>query len=378
VLDASDPQSLEGYAYADNSPIVGSDPSGTIRLGGIDTGGGGGVVHDTGGAQSNPSPGDDNQTPKKCTNLWCKAKHQAASALNWADEHKAVIAGTVVGLAVGIGCEAALVETGPVGVVACGALAGAVANMVQYSVETKVEGKGNFSLGGLLIQGAVGAVVGGVGAGLGSVAGAGIKAGVAAVASKVGAKAVADAVETGVSKEAGNVAGGLGKQAAAEGSAKASSGAAKAADECLTHSFAANTAVLMANGATKAISTIEVGDKVLATDPVTGKKTVRTVEVVHVNHDTKMTDVTVTVNGQRSSTRPSTTRSGTRPGSAGSTLATSPSATTCARPQPSHRLCPASSTSTAPTRCMTSPSTPSTRTMCSPATRRCSYTTAAP
>jgi hypothetical protein len=56
--------------------------------------------------------------------------------------------------------------------------------------------------------------------------------------------------------------------------------------------------VLMANGATKTISTIKVGDKVLAADPVTGKKTARTVEVVHVNHDTKLTDVTVTVNGR--------------------------------------------------------------------------------
>jgi len=176
-------------------------------------------------------------------------------------------------------------------VVACGALAGAVGNMVQYAVETKVEHKGNFSLGGMLGQGAIGAVVGGISGGLGSMAGSAIKAGISSVVSKVGAKAVADAVEPAVAKEASGVASNLGKEAAEKGPAKAAAGATKC------HSFTATTAVLMANGTTKAISTIKIGDKVLATDPTTGKKTVRTVEVVHVNHDTKLTDVTITVNG---------------------------------------------------------------------------------
>jgi len=290
VLDTSDPQSLEGYAYADNSPIVREDASGTISKGITE----GGAAADVAAALSDPSPKETDNKPKsKHCNSWCKLKHGATAAANWVDDHKAVIAGAVVGIAVGIGCEAALGVTGPVGAVACGALAGAVGNMVQYAIETKVEHKGNFSLGGMLGQGAIGAVVGGLGGGLGSLAGTAIKAGVSSVASRFGAKAVADAVEPAVAKEASGVAGGLGKNAAEKGPAKAAAGAAKC------HSFAAATAVLMANGTTKAISTIKVGDKVLAADPVTGEKTVRTVEVVHVNHDTKLTDVTVTANGHK-------------------------------------------------------------------------------
>jgi len=290
VLDTGDPQSLEGYAYADNSPIAHEDASGTIQKGTTDTGAASNVAT----AFSDPSPKEaDNNRPKAKCNWWCRSKQQATAAANWVDDHKAAIAGAAVGIVVGIGCEAALGATGPVGVVACGALAGAVGNMVQYAVETKVEHKGNFSLGGMLGQGAIGAVVGGISGGLGSMAGSAIKAGISSVVSKVGAKAVADAVEPAVAKEASGVASNLGREAAEKGPAKAAAGAGKC------HSFAATTAVLMANGTTKAISTIKVGDKVLAADPVTGKKTVRTVEVVHVNHDTKLTDVTITVNGHK-------------------------------------------------------------------------------
>ncbi|MCX5069706.1 hypothetical protein OOJ91_28065 [Micromonospora lupini] len=59
----------------------------------------------------------------------------------------------------GVGCGFAIGATGA-GAVACGALAGAAANMVTYAIETKVEHKGNVSLGGMLVQGAIGAVVG--------------------------------------------------------------------------------------------------------------------------------------------------------------------------------------------------------------------------
>jgi hypothetical protein len=55
----------------------------------------------------------------------------------------------------------------------------------------------------------------------------------------------------------------------------------------------------MANGSLKPISQVKVGDKVLATDPMTGKTTPRRVTKAHVNRDTDLTDVTVTVVGKR-------------------------------------------------------------------------------
>ncbi|MET9670630.1 polymorphic toxin-type HINT domain-containing protein [Streptomyces sp. NPDC006475] len=46
---------------------------------------------------------------------------------------------------------------------------------------------------------------------------------------------------------------------------------------CLVNSFTPDTRVLMADGTTKAIKDIRIGDKVIATDPKTGKRTAKTV-----------------------------------------------------------------------------------------------------
>ncbi len=88
------------------------------------------------------------------------------------------------------------------------------------------------------------------------------------------------------------------------------------------HSFLAGTLVLMADGTTKAIEDIKVGDQVTATDPNTGKTTAQPVTALHLNRDTDLTDVTVAVpaeadgadaerategNGGRSTRGPTTT-----------------------------------------------------------------------
>jgi hypothetical protein len=65
----------------------------------------------------------------------------------------------------------------------------------------------------------------------------------------------------------------------------------------MTHSFAPTTGVLMATGSIKAIKDVKIGDQVVATDPQTGKRFVRKVLAVHLNHDRALTDLTVRVNG---------------------------------------------------------------------------------
>jgi RHS repeat-associated protein len=62
---------------------------------------------------------------------------------------------------------------------------------------------------------------------------------------------------------------------------------------CL-HSFRADTQVLMADGSSKPIGKIKLGDKVKATDPRTGKTVTRTVTALHHNRDSDLVDVTVT------------------------------------------------------------------------------------
>ncbi|MEU4231388.1 polymorphic toxin-type HINT domain-containing protein [Nonomuraea sp. NPDC026600] len=75
---------------------------------------------------------------------------------------------------------------------------------------------------------------------------------------------------------------------------------AKALQKCL-NSFAPGTYVLMADGVRKKIEEIRVGDKVTATDPISGKTSEKMVVALHRNRDTYMADITVrTVDGRES------------------------------------------------------------------------------
>jgi RHS repeat-associated protein len=77
---------------------------------------------------------------------------------------------------------------------------------------------------------------------------------------------------------------------------KAPGGAPKG---CPGHSFAAATPVLMADGTTKEIAEVQIGDVVLATDPETGETYAREVVELHENDDTDLTDLTVTIENSK-------------------------------------------------------------------------------
>jgi RHS repeat-associated protein len=70
-------------------------------------------------------------------------------------------------------------------------------------------------------------------------------------------------------------------------------GGGKPKPEGCGHSFDPSTQVLMADGSTKAIKDVKVGDEVVTTDPETGQTTVKKITALHVNLDTDLTDVTV-------------------------------------------------------------------------------------
>ncbi|MBB4690108.1 LamG-like jellyroll fold domain-containing protein [Paractinoplanes abujensis] len=59
------------------------------------------------------------------------------------------------------------------------------------------------------------------------------------------------------------------------------------------HSFAPDTRVLMADGTMRPISEVNVGDKVVTTDPETGDNSDQQVTLLHANRDRDLTDVTV-------------------------------------------------------------------------------------
>jgi RHS repeat-associated protein len=105
---------------------------------------------------------------------------------------------------------------------------------------------------------------------------------------------VKDGVADTVSRASSEGATQAGAQAATDASATAAedAGRASSAASCL-HSFAASTLVLLADGSTKLIKDIKVGDKVETTDPATGKSIAEPVVALHANHDTDLADVTV-------------------------------------------------------------------------------------
>ena len=120
---------------------------------------------------------------------------------NWIEEHKAEIAGFVVGAVVGLGCGALIGWTG-VGAVACGALAGAAGSFVTGYMQ----GKRGWALVGDV---AMGAAFGGITGGLGSMAGAALGKGASALFSGLGGKAALNGAWSAFKAEGANIVGGF-------------------------------------------------------------------------------------------------------------------------------------------------------------------------
>ncbi|TML31162.1 MAG: hypothetical protein E6G35_05040, partial [Actinobacteria bacterium] len=128
-------------------------------------------------------------------------------------------------------------------------------------------------------------------------------------AAKAAAAAAAEAAKVAAEKAAAAkaLAERLAKKAAEEAEARAKALAAKAkaalkkgsqdakdAAKGCTHSFAAGTAVLLADGTSKAIDRTQPGDTVLATDPITGQTQARQItRTIRTIDDTQFVDVTV-------------------------------------------------------------------------------------
>ena len=104
------------------------------------------------------------------------------------------------------------------------------------------------------------------------------------------------ATGAGAAGAAGDAADGLaaGATTAAEGADAAATTAGRDLAESCLNSFTADTPVLMANGKEEPIADVKVGDKVLATDPETGRTEVRPVTAL-IRHSGKHTMVDLTL-----------------------------------------------------------------------------------
>ncbi|MEU1436179.1 LamG-like jellyroll fold domain-containing protein [Streptomyces sp. NPDC005786] len=231
-----------------------------------------------------------------------KAVKKAAKATaNFVKQHASTIASVAVGVVVFAGCTAA---TGGVGVIGCGALAGAAANAVGYAMSDGPKTLAGFAtavgvgaltgaLGGAAggaASGAVGRLLAGVGgkalngAAMGAAGGAAEGAvgyGISCVASEEGCSVSGAAKATAVGAVTGGV---FGAAASKVGGRKG----------CTPHSFTGATPVVLANTTTKPISEIKVGDYVLTAEPGKKEKEKHKVTAVIVTKtDRAFVDITV-------------------------------------------------------------------------------------
>ncbi|MEJ3749675.1 polymorphic toxin-type HINT domain-containing protein [Actinomycetes bacterium KLBMP 9797] len=215
------------------------------------------------------------------------------AANNWINEHKAEIAGFVVGGLAGIGCGIAIGWTG-IGAVACAAGAGALGS----AVTGYMNGERGWDLAGTA---AMGGVFGGLFGGLGSVAAAGIGSAFRGMAGGLasGVKGfLGGAGDELASIFGGRFVGGLFGRGGAGGAGKGAAGGAGKGAARGCNSFTGTTGVLMADGSTKAISEVRVGDKVVATDPTTGKTETREVTRLRSGADqSDLVEVVVDIDG---------------------------------------------------------------------------------
>lgn len=224
------------------------------------------------------------------------------AAGDWIVDHKAQIIGGIAGAVVGIGCGALIGVTG-VGAVACAAAGGAVGSLVTDLVEG---GKGWKEMAAnALLGGTIGAVMGP----LSSIGGSAVTGAVRGLISggvrnsvRMGSTAAASSFKSFGNTQVGGLVGkALAGRAASSGGREAVETAGASCMRALApNSFAPSTAVLMADGTTKKIEDVKIGDLVLATDPTTGRTEKRKVTALIVGvGDKPMVEITVDTDGDR-------------------------------------------------------------------------------
>ncbi|WP_035850506.1 RHS repeat-associated core domain-containing protein [Kitasatospora azatica] len=310
LLDLTSPQQWNGYAYSDNHPVSSSDPSGLIHQadfysGGAgdgtacdatcqatlpttssapmpDTSGFGQPAHPTtpsngGGKGGNGGGGwlDGLKSVGHAISSGAKAVahgvetgakaagNGVVSGAKWAWDHRADIGQAIVETVVYSGCIggslAGAAETGGASLLAvagCGAVAGA-AGAATYDL---LSPDAPSTPGGVFKDIASGAAFGAVGAVIGE------------GASYVGKKVV---------------------QKAAPLLGDAADWVANKLSKACANSFPAGTLVLLADGSTKAINTVAVGDQVASADPQTGQSNGEPVtQTIVTPDDQAFTDLT--------------------------------------------------------------------------------------
>ncbi|MFI1987698.1 Hint domain-containing protein [Actinoplanes sp. NPDC020271] len=189
---------------------------------------------------------------------------------------------------------AASVALGPVG----GMVAGIAINLVKDAASGNIHSLSDLgsSLASSAVSATIGLVTGGLGGAIGGkIAGyAACKLG-AGLAGKMITGAISGGIGGGISDAAEQLAttGHVNWAQTANATKTGAIIGAVTGGATRCHSFDPSTQVLMADGSTKKIAEVKLGDKVLATDPKTGQTDGEQVSVLHHHEDSDFADVTV-------------------------------------------------------------------------------------
>ncbi|MFF8944220.1 LamG-like jellyroll fold domain-containing protein [Streptomyces sp. NPDC014864] len=210
----------------------------------------------------------------------------AKSAAKYVKHHAAAITSFVVSTAVFAGCEAVTAGVGSIG---CAAAAGAAGALVEQGFKCAENGGGDCSAGAFGESALTGAVTGALGGALGSLGGK-ILAKVAPKAMKVVGglfgKGATEAEETAATDATEAAA----SRAESEGAGTRS----QSQSETQCHSFTAGTRVLMADGTTKAIDQVKIGDTITNSVPgVKGTEAHKVTDVIVTRTDHDFVDLTI-------------------------------------------------------------------------------------
>ncbi|MFI9612077.1 polymorphic toxin-type HINT domain-containing protein [Streptomyces sp. NPDC052023] len=260
---------MNGYAYADNSPVTLSDPSGLESCYGYgycagygSPGGPSTYPHETGNKAEDDATSDVNDAAANVASAQAQ-QSTAKQRIKTAGKALVAIARDILGVDAALDC----ISSGDVG--ACGEtllnIAGSFAGGLAGKILAKYGVPWNWAKGAKLLKrvtGLIGDLIGGV----------------------------KDLYKA--NKTLGKARAGLAKAQDRLAEARKKAVAAFRKKGC--HSFLPGTKVLLANGHTKPIEKVVLGDKVVTTDPETGKTTTREVAGTIVTEDDKsFSDLTV-------------------------------------------------------------------------------------
>jgi RHS repeat-associated protein len=274
VLETTDPRQMGGYAYAGDNPTTHADPSGLMR-----------PPPDSDSGPDSLATSMENDAFDRCASSHCfnSVVHQFSNPMYVANlEVNAINRAYAAGVAQEKADAARKAQQHHHWWQAAASFvyhASGLSDVVDCVTDPSVSGCAKAAITVVTVVGT---------GGESAVADIGVH-----MVEDLGEDAATQVVKDGLEDTVATASSEGASRAGAQSATDASADVAQDAGPVACHSFAGTTPVVLADGSTKPIKDVRLGDKVRATDPVTGATTAQPVTALHDNHDNDLADVTV-------------------------------------------------------------------------------------